>query len=59
MWSDQIPNLPVSRANLIAAQKGDMELSRTREILVMKPPMHPSDLKGEDPMVQEMVKMAP
>ena len=59
VWSDQVPHILVSRANLIKAEKGDMDLSRTREILLMDPPLHPSDLKGEAPMVQVMVKMAP
>ena len=51
LWTDQIPSIPVSKANIIRAQKGDLELSRVREILMMVPPMHASYLKGELPMV--------
>ena len=58
-WMDQVPKLPISRSNIVRAQKADLHLGRIRDILNLKNPLHPSEIKGELPEVKQLLRIAP
>ena len=58
-WAEQVPKLPVSKANLIRSQKADLYLGRVREILALPKPLHPSELKAELPEVRQYLQRTP